>query len=268
VSVEFVEVTTQAELDKAVAAGNIAICRAGFFVASGSASVRAYGSASVEAYGSASVRAYGSASVEASGSASVRAYGSASVRAYGSASVEAYGSASVEAYGSASVQAYDSASVQATNYVAVQRHPDRGYGHPTVKGGVLIDIPAIKTPQDFCDFYGLKPTRGSVVLYKGVSDDFKSRHGASYQPGKSTMCADWSKEPCCGNGLHFSPRPWMARKYAPDCTRFVACRVKLTEVVVIVDYGTADKVKAPSCRVLFECDEDGQEIKADAAVAA
>ena len=107
--------------------------QAGIWLASGSATVRAYDSATVEASGSATVRAYDSATVrasgsatveasdsatvEASGSATVEAYGSATVRAYGSATVEAYGSATVRAYGSATVRAYDSATVL-TQYFA------------------------------------------------------------------------------------------------------------------------------------------------------
>ena len=111
--------------------------REGCWVASGSATVRAYGSATVLAYGSATVEAYDSATVRASdsatvtasGSATVRAYdsatvtasgsatvtasGSATVRASGSATVRAYGSATVEAYGRATVEAYDSATVEA-----------------------------------------------------------------------------------------------------------------------------------------------------------
>jgi hypothetical protein len=227
VAVEFVEVASQAELDKAVANGNIPICLEGFFRASGSASVRASDSASVEAYGSASVRASGSASVEA--------------------------------YDSASVEAYGSASVRASKYVAVQRHGTT----PAVTGGVLIDIPPIESAQDFCDFYGLKPSRGAVVLFKLVDDSYVSGYGASYRPGEKTIAPDWDGGlNCCGSGLHFSPRPFMARRYSSG-SRFVACRVRLADMVPITSHdGASDKCKAKACTVLFECDEDGIEIPA------
>ncbi len=99
----------------------------GFWLASGSATVRASGSATVRASGSATVRAYDSVTVEASGSATVRASGSATVEAYGSATVEAYGSATVEAYDSATVRAYGSATVRASDSVTVE-----AYGSATV----------------------------------------------------------------------------------------------------------------------------------------
>jgi hypothetical protein len=52
----------------------------------------------------------------------------------------------------------------------------------------------------------------------------------------------------------------MALKYSSG-PRFVACKVKLADVVVIDDYDTPDKVKAKACTVLFECDENGVEIR-------
>jgi hypothetical protein len=185
----------------------------------------------------------------------VRACDSASVRACDSASVRAYGSASVRAYGSASVEAYGSASVSATPFVAVQRHGDRA----KVSGGVLIQIPPLDTAKQFCEFYGIKASRGTVTVYKAVGNSYTSEHGATYTPGGTTSCDDWSAEPRCGGGLHFSPRPFMARKYSGG-PRFVACRVKLTDLVVIRDYGTPDKVKAPRCKVLYECNEDGEKL--------
>ncbi len=135
-------VTTQAELDAALASGEARIIIDSprdvwlSLIASGSATVEAYGSATVRASGSATVRAYGSATVRASGSATVRAYDSATVRAYGSATVraydsatvEAYGSATVEASGSATVEAYDSATVEASGSATV-----RASGSATVR---------------------------------------------------------------------------------------------------------------------------------------
>jgi hypothetical protein len=40
---DYVDVTTQDELDRVVAEGNIPVCREGFFIARGSATVRAGG---------------------------------------------------------------------------------------------------------------------------------------------------------------------------------------------------------------------------------
>ena len=225
-----------------------------------SATVHAYGSATVSAYDLATVSAYGSATVSASDSATVRAYGSAIVSAYGSAIVSAYDSATVSAYGSAIVSAYDLATVSATPFVAVQRISKLA----KVNGGVIIQIPEIKTTADFLAYYGIKTTRGTVTLYKLVDDNYVSAHNTSYKPGEKPTASDWDPKPCCGYGLHFSPQAFLARKYAaPTKERFVACKVRVKDIVVIDDCGQPDKVKASSCTVLHECDEDGVELQAE-----
>ncbi len=315
---ELVNVTTQAELDAAVEAGNIPVCRHGFFSAygsatvhaydsatvsasdsvtvhaSGSATVRAFGSATVSAYGSATVRAFGSATVRAYGSATVRASGSVTVHAYSSATVHASGSATVHAYVSATVHAYDSATVHAYDSVTVHASDSvtvrasgsatvSAYGSATVTatphvavhkhhktarvtGGVIIEPPDLTTTDNWLAHYGIKPARGHVTLCKLVDDKYQSGHGASYRPGETTTAPDWKPTDACGNGLHFSPRPFMAHKHS-DGSRYVACRVKVSEIVAITDgCGQSDKVKAPSCKVLFECDADGEKLAETAGV--
>ena len=175
----------------------------------------------------------------------------------GSASVRAYDSASVRASDSALVRAYDSASVTATPYVAVHRYITR-YGTPTVNGGVLIDVPdaAELDGAGWCDYYGVKMARGQAVLYKAVDDDYSTpearQRGIFYTPGAKVAAADWNPKPRCGNGLHVCARPWIARRYNADATRYVQVRVKVADLVVI-----DDKAKVPALSVLAECDLDG-----------
>jgi hypothetical protein len=238
--------------------------------ASGSASVTAYDSASVTAYGSASVTASGSASVTASGSASVTAYGSASVTAYGSASVTAYGSASVTAYDSASVtasdsasvRAYGSASVTASKFVAVHDHGPK----VKVAGGVLIQPPALDSTEIWVDFHGVERKRGRLIVYKALNADLNSGHGFAYVPGTTVKAPDWADTDSCGAGLHFGPTPHHATAYNLEAVRFVACSVKQSEARVITDgYGGSDKIKAPACKVLYECDIHGNKLNAEVA---
>jgi len=166
---EFVNVTTQADLERVVAEGNVPVCRSGFF------------------------RAFGSATVHAS------------------------------------------------KFVAIHHHGDG----PNVTGGVLIQVPEIATAKDWCDYFAVKVTRGQAVLFKAVGRDFRSGHGAEYAPGGKTECDDWNPRPVCGGGLHFSPRPFLALRYS-DGPRFVACRVRVADLVVIPGFGgVPDKAKAP-----------------------
>ena len=247
-----------------------------------SASVEASGSASVEAWGSASVEAWESASVEASGSASVRAWGSASVRAWESASVEAWGSASVEAWesasvrasGSASVRAWGSASVRASKYVAVTVDHRKPCCKPTISGGVLIEIQPPETARDWCEIYGVPiGDDGLVTLYKGVDDDYATSHsraaGIFYVPGSTPAAPDWDGGKAeCGGGLHFSPHAFMARRYAENTTRFVACPIRLDEIVVHTNAEYPDKTKAPRVAApIWEVDADGNCIEQPAEIA-
>ena len=178
------------------------------------------------------------------------AYGSATVTAYDSATVTAYDSATVRATGSATVTAYDSATVRATEYVAVHHLSQRA----SVTGGVIIR-PKTDTPADWCDFYGVDVKRGMAVLYKAVEDDWQGTHkrGITYRPGDKPKAPDFSPVAECGGGLHLSPRPFMARTYCQDATHFVACKVRVADLILL-----GDKVKVPGCTVLHEVDEDGE----------
>jgi hypothetical protein len=255
---EFVNVTTQAALDKALANGDIPVCRDGFFVVGGNSTVEAWDNSTVRAGDNSTVEAWGNSTVRAGDNSTVEAGDNSTVEAGGNSTVRAGDNSTVEAGGNSTVRAWDNSTVRAGKYVAIHR---RGLAS-TIKGGIVIQVPTCETVEEFCDYYDLKPKRKKVVLFKLVNDDFRSDHGADYSPGSKTTCSDWNDHPSCGGGLHFSPRPMLARKYS-NGTRFVACEVALDTIVTISDAvvgSTVDKVKAPACRVLFECDEDGERI--------
>ena len=274
-----VDVKTQGEFDKAIADGDIAVVRSGGFRAFGDAQVRASGRAQVWAFHSAQVRAFGdaqvwasgfaqvwafdSARVWASGSAHVRAFGSAQVRAFDSAQVCASGRAHVWACDSAQIRAFGSAQVRASKHVAVTYSPSSG--GVRVFGGKKIRLPKLRNASEWCAFYGVKVRRGTAILFKAVGDDYKSSHGTIYAPGSTPQATDWDggkKE--CGGGLHFSPRPMLALAFGSDADakRFVACPVKVAEIVVHPDGKLPEKVKAPRvCAPIWECDIDGNALR-------
>jgi hypothetical protein len=252
-----VEVTTQAELEKACTAGDIAIVREGVFTAYGSSQVTAYGSSQVTAYGSSQVTAYGSSQVTACDSSQVTAYGSSQVTAYGSSQVTAYGSSQVTACGSSQVRACDSSQVTASKQVAVTIT-----GKPKVTGGIQIKYKGPATAKQWLDNYGLKAEKGVVVLYKIVRDDWKSQHGTSYAPGTTPKADDWDGGKAeCGGGLHFCPMPCMCYQFDSDGKKFVACPVKVSEIVVHKDPQYPTKIKAPRvCAPCYEVDINGKKV--------
>ena len=231
-------VTTQAELDAALASGEARI------IIDSPRDVWL----SLIASGSATVRAYGSATVEASGSATVRAYDSATV--------EAYGSATVEAYGSATVRAYDSATVRASSHVATHLHSQS----VTVTGGVVIDVSALDLtdPTTWADYSGVDHTDRHATVFKAVDDTLNAGQGytiTAYPIGGTVAAPDWRANASCGHGLHFGATPHQALRYynGTGPARYLECRVELDTLVPL-----GDKCKAPSCEVVREVDVMGR----------
>jgi hypothetical protein len=99
----------------------------------------------------------------------------------------------------------------------------------------------------------LAAAHGEVVMFKAVHRDLRSHHGADYQIGTTVTAPDYEPGAHCGGGLHFSPTVYNAMSYDDSATRFLACAVDRRTMVVI-----GDKVKARSCRVLYEVDQRGE----------
>jgi hypothetical protein len=228
-------------------------------VAWGSSHVVARESSHVVARGSSHVEAWESSHVVAWGSSHVVARGSSHVEAWESSHVVAWGSSHVVAWGSSHVVARESSHVVATPYVAVTKQTShRG----TIAGGVIIEIPEIRTAADWINFHRLTVKRGLVTLYKAVDDDWRSGYGFAYTPGTKPACDDWEPHPGCGQGLHFTAHPLISKSYMSEATRYVACPIKVAEIVVIDN----EKVKAPRVAgTIYEVGEDREPILAKVA---
>ncbi len=130
------------------------------------------------------------------------------------------------------------------------------------RGGVQIQIPEILTANEWCDFYGVEIKRGVAILFKGVNDNFESPHGISYVPGTIPSAPDWDggkKE--CGGGLHFSPSPAHTLEFNHNATKFIACPVRVKDIVVHKNAQYPNKIKAKSCCApVWEVDRYGNKI--------
>ncbi|WP_146175459.1 DUF7666 domain-containing protein [Paraconexibacter algicola] len=132
---------------------------------------------------------------------------------------------------------------------------------PSITGGVVIHVPEIRDGSElsaWCDYYGVDVQDGQALVYKAVDDDLRSGRGCEYPIGETVECADWHARPECGQGLHFSPRPFLAIGYFTDATRFLRCAIPVAETVVL-----GDKVKASRCTVVCEVDIDGNPLSTD-----
>jgi hypothetical protein len=226
------------------------------------AQVTASGQARVWAWGRATVNGLDASEIEAWGSATVMASGSGKVEARENAFVAAGGSVRVWAFGAAMVRASGRAQIEATDRVSIIRHSLTA----TVSGGHVTDVVRFATPEEWCEHYGVEVDKGVAILYKAVDQDFNSYHGTSYRPGTEPYAPDWDGgERECGGGLHFSPRPTFALPRPDDSMRFVACPVRVADMVVHPQGDYPDQVKAPGvCGPVYEVHEDGTPVESGA----
>jgi hypothetical protein len=108
--------------------------------------------------------------------------------------------------------------------------------------------------------YSPVTTRGKsfIMVYKAVNDDLKSGWDFEYPIGHTVEAGDWEPTLACGNGLHFSRTPDVARGYFPAATRYLACEVDARTIVTL-----HDKIKAQRATVLYEVDTDGVPVDSD-----
>jgi hypothetical protein len=129
----------------------------------------------------------------------------------------------------------------------------KGDNHPTVQRLTLAD------PLKWVKFFDLPVVDDEFVyLYKALGVDFRgSYNGFLYQPGTIVEAPDWDPTIECGGGLHFSPTPRMANHFYYEAQKFVACKVKISEILVHPMGHSPEKVKAPRVYEIFEVDVMG-----------
>jgi hypothetical protein len=132
-----------------------------------------------------------------------------------------------------------------------------------VTGGKQTTI-KLKTPKDWCDYYGVPVKNGVATLYKGVNNDFTSHYNPSfkYTPGTKPKAPDWDGGQAeCGKGLHFSPHPTMTKEFISEPKHFVACPVRVKDMVIHPDGSYPQKCKASHVHApCWEVDEDGNKL--------
>jgi hypothetical protein len=130
-------------------------------------------------------------------------------------------------------------------------------------GGTSVSV-KLKTPKDWCEYYGVSVIRGIAIVYKAVNEDFSSERDATfkYVPGTTPKADMFDANDECGPGLHFSPSPKMAKfHFHNGAKKFVACPVLLSEMVVHLDGNYPHKCKAPHlAKPCWEVDENGDKI--------
>ena len=100
------------------------------------------------------------------------------------------------------------------------------------------------------------------MLYKALNANCSSGYGFDYTPGTVPAAPDWDGGKAeCGGGLHFCSSPLHALAFFSDATRFMACPVRLKDIVVHKDAQYPTKVKAKGCcGPVYEVDRYGEPV--------
>jgi hypothetical protein len=131
---------------------------------------------------------------------------------------------------------------------------------------VLLQNPVITTAEDWCAYHGATVKDGVAILYKGVSDEYRSGLGFAYPPGTTPEAPDWDRGKAeCGGGLHFCAHPAATLSYNKDTTKFIACPVALSDMRAPKANDTyPDKIKAArTCGPIYEVDRFGEPVKGE-----
>jgi len=195
---------------------------------------------------------------EAYGSSHVEARESSHVVAGGSSHVEAWESSHVEAWENVFIRLFSALKIEASASVVIMLHGKA----KTITGGKKIKAAKPATAIAWCKFHGVTVDAGVAVLYKAVNADYKSPHGMSYAPKTRPKAEDWDDGKAeCGGGLHFSPTPGHALSFHSSAKRFIACGVKVSEIVVHPDGNYPEKIKAPRVSgACYEVDRYGKKV--------
>ena len=136
----------------------------------------------------------------------------------------------------------------------------------TITGtGHVIDMTAtdLSKREDWTKYTGaLVDEDGQIHLYKAVDDNLESAYSKdkfAYTVGSIVEPEWWDDRNVCGNGIHLCPSPQHARDHFPDATRFleVTCDA---ETFVPID---TSKIKTAQAYVLREVDICGTPLKED-----
>lgn len=150
------------------------------------------------------------------------------IKDLGSSRAELWGSSRAELRGSSSAHAYAKSKVKASPLCAVFLHEST----VDISGGVVIDHSSIGDMDGsaWCEYHGVKVSRGIATVYKAVNDQWTTSRGFDYSPGSKPSCDDFRADNACGGGLHFGPTPLHAKAYFKNATKFVAVGVKVSEL--------------------------------------
>jgi hypothetical protein len=155
--------------------------------------------------------------VEARENSSVEARENSSVEARENSSVEARGNSSVEAWGNAVVRVFSAFKIALKKFsvgICIGCKANLEFKAETA---TLIEVPEAKyDKEEFLDIYkdNLQPD-GRMLLYKSTQENGTDHYTGKIKYEGVTRPEKWDPDENrqCGDGLHLSPTPQLAKSY-------------------------------------------------------
>jgi hypothetical protein len=194
-----------------------------------------------------------------------KARGNSSVEAWGNSSVEARGNSSVVAWGQALVRVFSSAIKLALHGFSILSIPiniDLKFKYEKTCVIQRYEIPK------YLDREGVEENNNSVILFKRVSDDFKTQEGT---PNETKWAIDSTVErPAweptnseCGEGkFHACSRPYFCDEFrSTRGDRYIAVQIKVVDLYEWPNAQYPHKIAFREGKVLYQCDKNGKQVQ-------
>ena len=259
-------VTTQEELDEALAAGIIDLLidrpDGATPLDIENKKVRLWGNSSAILRDNSSATMWDNASAILRGNSSATMLDNARATLWDNSSATMWDNASAILRGNSSATMWDNARATLEKFtVAWKKSVDA-----TITGtGHVIDMTAIDLSkrEDWTKYTGaLVDEDGQIHLYKAVDDNLESAYSKdkfAYTVGSIVEPEWWEDNNFCGNGIHLCPSPQHARDHFPDATRFLEVTCDAATFIPI----DTSKIKTAQAYVLREVDICGTPLKED-----
>ena len=185
------------------------------------------------------------------------------------ATVHASGSATVHAWGSATVRAWDSAT-KLYGYEDSVFILHNGSSMTSLTNEVTVKV--INKPATLDSWISKKCvqyTSEDAIIYKRVSSDFKTQEGTKNETlwivGCQIEVPNWTpdKEECGEGKFHACDKPWHCDEFRSNIgDKYIAIKVRREDMKFWPNGFYPNKVAFKKGFVMYECDIDGNEIRA------
>ena len=227
-----------------------------------SSSATLWDNSSADLWDNSSATLRGNSSADLRGNSSATLWGNSSADLRGNSSADLWGNSSATLRDNSSATLRDNSSATLKKFtVAWKKSLDA-----TIAGtGHVIDMSAVdlSNPYEWAEYVGANvDEEGQVHLYKAVDDNLESAysHGEFvYEIGSIVQPGTWLKNNRCGNGIHLCPSPQHARDHFPRATRFLEVTCDAATFMPI----DTSKIKTAQAYILREVDINGDPVKED-----